>query len=453
MIQYLAKSFFPIVILVTAAGATGAQSFPSGSAQARVIRFQLAVYYPARPTSEPLATLRSLAASDWKKLTIVTGELPQAPSGMVANARLENDVKKNYSPPSLAALKHFGRGLSAAQMTALQGSQQALIINFTHPQVHAFEALRNAYALTEQLARNTDGLLWDEESREVFTPDSWHERRLAKWTGGVPNVATNTAIHTYKNGELLRAISLGMAKFGLPDIVVDQFTWSHSNAMVALINITGQALAEGAPVGDGGKIDINLMKIGNKEVRDNALDGLLLGAQKMGELTLLKGEPDEGDPPNRLAAISFMRYPGPDVQARQDALITALFGSKDSVKYISHNDELEQASERARTKLAAMAAHFGRGLPVGEYVQVKSPFPTSKGGNEWMWVEVSKWHGNDLEGVLKNDPFDVPTLRSGQKVKVRLDQVFDYLHTFPDGRQEGNTTGRIIERMQGTTKH
>lgn len=453
MIQYLAKYLFSIVIVVAAAGATGAQTFPSGSAQAEVIRFQLAVYYPARPTSEPLATLRKLAASDWKKLTIVPGELSQAPGSMVANARVENDVKKNYKPPNLVTLKHVGRGLSAAQMTALQGSQQALIINFTHPKVHALEGLRNAYALTEQLARNTGGLLWDEETREVFTPDSWHAWRLAKWTGGVPNVAVNTAIHTFKNGELLRAISLGMAKFGLPDLVVDQFTWSHSDSMVTLINIVGQSLAEGAPVGAAGQVDINLMKIENTQMRDNALKRLLPGAQKKGKLTLLNGEPDDDNPPNRLAAISFGRYPGPDVQARQHALLASLFGSTDGIKYISPNEELERESARARTKLSAMAAQFAGGLPAGEYIQVKSPFPTPKGGHEWMWVEISKWNGNDLEGVLKNNPHDVPTLRSGQKVKVKLDQVLDYLHTFSDGRQVGNTTGPIIKRMQGTTKH
>lgn len=342
--------------------------------------------------------------------------------------------------------------MSTAQKTALQGSQEALILNFTHPKVHAMDGLRNAYGLAEQVARKTGGLVWDEESRQVFTPDSWHERRLAKWTGNVPEVSASTAIHSYQHDELVRAISLGMAKFGLPDIVVDQFTWSNSKSMATLINVLGQSLAGGAVVGAGGQIDIDLSRIAHKEMRADVLKGLEPNALKIGKLTLVKAQPDEGDPPNRIAAISFARYPGPDVHTCQSALLKAMFGSADSIKYISHSDQLEKASELARKKLSAMEAQFARGLPVGEYIQVKSPFETTKGGNEWMWVEINKWKGNDIEGVLKNEPYEVPSLRSGQSVQVKRDEVFDDVRIFPDGHQEGNTTGTIIEKMQGATR-
>lgn len=451
MIHNLAKYVFSFLVVVAAGGAL-AQAMPKGSAQAEVIRFQLAVYYTQAPASEPLAALRSLAAGNWKQLTLVTGPLPKTPGGMMANAILEQDVQKHYLPPSPAALKHFARGLSDAQMTALQASRQALIMNFSHPKVHAMDGLRNAYGLAEQVARKTGGLLWDEESREVFTPDKWHERRLAKWTGKVPEVSAHTAIHSYRHGELLRAISLGMAKFGLPDIVVDQFASSSSGAMATLINVVGQSLAEGAPIGADGQFDIDLARIAHKEMREDVLGDLKPNAQKIGKLILVKAEPDAGDPPNRIAAISFARYPGPDVHARQSALLASLFGSSDGIKYISHSDELEKASELARKKLAAMEAQFARGLPPGEYIQVKSPFETTSGGNEWMWVEIKKWKGNDIEGLLKNEPYEVPSLRSGQSVRVKLDEVFDYTRSFPDGRQEGNTTGPIIQRMQGRTR-
>ena len=439
--------------VVAAAGATAARPFPSGNAQAEVIRFQLAVYYPARPATEPMTALRALVARDWKKLSLVTGELPLAPAGMVVNARLENEVQKKYTPPNLAALKLFGRGLSAAQTSALQGSQQALILNFTHPKVHALSGLRNAYGLAEQVARKTGGLLWDEETREVFTPESWHQRRLAKWTANVPEISANTTIHSYKNGELVRAISLGMAKFGLPDIVVDQFAWSSSRSVATLMNVVGQALAEGALVGVGGQFDVDVRKIAHEEMREDTLKWLKPNAQKVGKLILVKADPDKGDPPNRLAAISFARYRGPDVHARQTAMLASMFGSTDSIKSISHNGQLEKASELARKKLATMASEFASGLPVGEYIQVKAPFATAAGDVEYMWVEIKKWKGNDIEGLLKNEPYDVPTLRSGQLVKVRLDQVFDYMRSFPDGRQAGNTTGPIIQQMQGTTRN
>jgi uncharacterized protein YegJ (DUF2314 family) len=64
-----------------------------------------------------------------------------------------------------------------------------------------------------------------------------------------------------------------------------------------------------------------------------------------------------------------------------------------------------------------------------------------------MWVEVSHWDEGKISGVLDNDPFNVPELHAGQRVTIRQDDVFDYIHNYPDGRSEGNTTGDILDKM------
>lgn len=452
MILKLARYLFCVVTLVMTSPSMAATPLAQGSTQAPFIRFQIAIYYVEQPLAEPLATLRASAARQAGSLTLVDGPLPNVPGTAMASARMEYNVGKNYQPPSMAQLKHFARALSPQQMSALQKSRQALIMDFTHPAARATVGLRNAYTLAEQVARQTGGLLWDEETREIFTATSWHARRLATWTGPVPQISDHITVHTYKQGDMIRAVSLGMGKFALPDLIVDQMTSSHGSSMVSLMNIVSQALLEGAQLGKGGQLDIDLEKIKHQGMRTELLANLLPGAQKLAKLALVQGTADDGDPANRLAAISFERYPGPDVFARQAALLTTLFGFQDSIKSIRHDDALQAASEQARRKLAGIEARFVRGLPPGEYIQVKAPFVTSTGGREWMWVEISKWKGNDLEGVLKNQPFHVPSLKSGQLVKIQLDEAFDYIHRFPDGRQEGNTTGLIIERMQGKTE-
>jgi uncharacterized protein YegJ (DUF2314 family) len=70
-----------------------------------------------------------------------------------------------------------------------------------------------------------------------------------------------------------------------------------------------------------------------------------------------------------------------------------------------------------------------------------------------MWVEVKKWEGDRIDGLLQNDPYDIPTLKAGQAVRVKLSDVFDYIRVLPDGKREGNTTGAIIEKMQGKTRN
>lgn len=378
--------------------------------------------------------------------------LPDRPSAAFLHGRLSSSVQKDYRPPSLDMLQRFGRGLTREQSLALQGAKHALILNFTHPLSLSAQAHRAALMVTEQVARDTNGLLWDEETREVFTADEWHKRRLDSWMGDTPNALSQTVIHAYRGDKQVRAITLGMAKFGLPDIVVDDFSWSSNRAMGHLINLLAQASVEGAVITSQGSYDLDLRAIKHSTVRESHLPTLKENSVGIAKLSLVKGTPEGGDPQNRLIEIRFDRYPGPDHHARQDALLSALFGSEDSVVYVKHNAELLAASKAAQAKLPVLQAAFNRGLQPGEYVLLKLPFATPAGGSEWMWVEVTQWKGEAITGLLKNEPVNIPTLHGGQLVKVSQSKVFDYIRRNAQGQEEGNETGKILERMQGVTK-
>jgi uncharacterized protein YegJ (DUF2314 family) len=69
-----------------------------------------------------------------------------------------------------------------------------------------------------------------------------------------------------------------------------------------------------------------------------------------------------------------------------------------------------------------------------------------------MWVEVRAWKGDRIEGTLQNTPDDVKRLRLGQDVVVSQADLFDYLFHHADGRDEGNTTGTIIQEAERPAK-
>ena len=346
MFNKLANTLFLLAAMLIGAPANAARPFPAGPAQAEIIAFQLAVYYTGAPAADPQAVVSAVAGRNWPALSIVN-QLPKDPASMLLQVRMEMNVPAKYAPPGIKSLGDFGRGLSKAQAEALQSSKQALQLNFTHPKKHTMQGLLTAYSLAEQVARQTGGLLWDEATREMFTPDKWHELRLANWTGGVPEVSKSLTIHSYKTGQLVRAISLGMAKFGLPDIVVDQYPWTSGNSMANIINLLAQSLAEGAPVGPDGHVDLNINAIANKKIRERELASLKPKAESIAKLALVVGTPEDGDPANRLAEITFTRYPGPDTQARQEAMLAAMFGYTDNLKTI--RDE-QNWSRRARPR-------------------------------------------------------------------------------------------------------
>lgn len=423
------------------------ESIPAGVLMDQSIRFQYAIYYLPSSSVDPLVALRELLSKE-KSPLMLADELPDKPGQPVVCGHSLTELQTQYAPPDMQSLQYFGRGLTRNQAEQLQESRQVFIMDFTHNEVHVWEGLRTANRIAEALARETGGLLWDEETREVFTPDEWHRKRAQAWTDGFPNVSDHTTIHAYKSGEYVRTITLGMAKFGLPDVVAEDFSWSLNRTMGHLINLFCQSMAEGAVIDRPGEYDLDIRKIQNGEVRDPQISSLKTNATAVALLSLKKGKWEDGDPENRLIELRFDRYSGRDVHAKQEELLSSLFGWEDSVTPVKHNEELLAASRMAKQKLPMIRKAFVDGLDPGEFIQVKAPFKTPDGGQEWMWVEVSAWEGDNIKGLLKNEPFNIPSLHGGQIVKVKQEDVFDYIRRFPDGTEEGNETGGIIQKMQ-----
>jgi len=434
-------------LVASATPAAPGNPVPAGSPLAAQVSYEFAVFYIGKPARPPLQVLKEgLQASRPAPRLIDT--LPRRFDEALVLARLDTDAQKDYRPPSLQSLQYFGRGLTREQAVALQTANTAFILRFAHSQQQGMPAYRQSLRLIEQVARETGGLLWDEETREVFSADEWHRRRLDSWQGELPDVSKQTVIHAYQSeGKLVRAITLGMAKFGLPDIVVEDFSWSLNRPMGTLVNLLSQSLAEGMVIGPQGRCDVDMKALRHAGARASQSTDLLQGSTGRAQLKLVEGRRDDGDPDNRLAEIRFDAQAGADVHARQQALISSLYGSQDAISYVKHNQALLAASEAARARLPGLQRSLAQGLAPGEYILVKAPFATPQGGQEWMWVEVTAWKGDVITGMLKNEPFNIPTLHGGQQVRVSQAQVFDYIRRFADGREEGNETGRLIEQQ------
>ena len=406
--------------------------------------FEFAIYFLPKAPADALAAVDE-AARAFPEWAISDGQ-PGPAAGQVRVFRsLVDDVAKSYAPPDGQSLRLFARGLTPAQQRALGLSRQALRLQFRVPPGRALDGLRGACQVTLAVARRTGGLLWDQETREVFTPKEWESRRVEDWPAStVPDVSRQVVIHSYRSGDYLRAITLGMAKLGLPDLVVESFASSNSRSMGNLLNLTAQALAEGAAVRDG-EFTLRIAALRHPRVRAEELASLKPHAKDEVVLRLREGRADEGDPANRLLEIGFDRYEGPDPRARQDRLLGDLFGWEDAVAEVRHDDVLLAASRKARERLPVMKTIMAGGLEPGQILMVKAPFAKPDGGAEWMWVEVVGWRGSRIRGVLTNEPFGVPGLRAGQEVVVAEADVFDYLLQNPDGTEEGNETSIIIE--------
>lgn len=412
-----------------------------GRLYAERARFQLAIYYLPRPEGDPRTALQRLLS---RRPSLRLGTAADGAS-TVSMAKL--DIAE-YRPPDEDLLTRFGKGLTPAQIKALQSVEAVFGLDFSYRPADGFDVVRDAQRLLLDLARETKGVIWDEETRECFAPDAWDEERVSGWSEGLPHLPSHFVIHQYRTGELTREITLGMAKFGLPDVVVNDISGGDARSMASLVNLTCQTLAEKGRLDRPGTLLVDVHSLKDERLRESLEKSTLKGASGTAELTLVNARREEGDPANRLFEIGFPRGEGVHLQEAQTALLARVFGAVDRTEVVRHDQELLELSQRQRAQLPRLANAFRAGLRPGETLLVKAPFATDDGGREWMWVEALRWSGGEIEGILQNQPDRIAALRAGARVKVQESQVFDYLLRHPDGTSEGNETGKLLERRR-----
>jgi uncharacterized protein YegJ (DUF2314 family)/predicted small lipoprotein YifL len=428
---------------IDAAVVTLGAPVPAGSLRGERFRFRISIFHPQRPKP---AMLRELRAQ------IRTADFALYQKDKAQNAGTVVDVQTptlaQFPAPTTEDLEHMAHGLSQEDKRMLQSSQAVTALQFEGPSERALRDYPKALAITLALARRTQGYLWDDETRQVFNATSF-ARRMEGWKDGLPDVSEHVLQHAYRDGELLRIVSLGMVKFGLPDVVVSQVSLTSSDAMSALVNAVCQQVLERAALEETGRLRVDLDAIQQPAFRQRVTSHLKPNAKHVLDVDLAIATLAKGDADNRLMELAF---PGPldSLQERQNAALARLFsyGDEGATRAV-HDEEMLAASARARKKLFAMRERYTKEPPFGETLQVKAPFPTPDGNTEWMWVEVMRWDGDTIHGVLNTNPSQIPSLRAGARVSVSAQELFDYVLERGDAGPEGNETGAILMRRQG----
>jgi len=412
---------------------------PLSQLRAKAFRYRFAIYTSQPPVDLP-AALADAAKKHGLSVTTLAPE-PTLPPLASSISVVQPPIEK-FAPPSLDTLEYFSKGLDAQQQQRLTASRSVAVFEVVGPIESAFDDYRAALLLGRELAQRLGGLLWDEETRVAYSLASF-QPRIDSWQGTLPFINRHVVLHEYRDGELLRLVSIGMVKFGLPDVVVNDVAGSDAERVAKLIDLVLQRLVEGAAPDQQGLLRAALDEVTHAEARQWLSEDVAENAQRSVVVTLAQTAPEAGDAENRLLEIQF---PGDKahLQERQAAAVNALFGSDDSIVYLKHDAALLAASARARQKAMVLRERFADGPKLGEQLLVKSPF-AADGGEEWMWVEVVKWQGNTISGILTDDAFNIPGLKAGGRVEVKASEIFDYLLIKRDGSREGNETEALLE--------
>ncbi len=364
--------------------------------------------------------------------------------GRAASARVAGDAATVTSKPlgdtayNPDMLPYFGVDLGADDLARLASVTAAYTVIARSGDLA--RDLRVTTAAARAGAIEGHGWVVDPITAQTFSSASLDTWRPADSTLDAKRLIVIHAIREEDGGVFLDTV--GLSRFGLPELCVRDVPHAFADEVMIAVNAAAQTLVErGALTRDGAlAIDTAALTTTPWSDRHHALQA----AGGTGTLTLeafwSPGEHDD------VPMIELRAGASPE------AMMTAVRGfaggeeKKESMQYATDDKEaaLAAARKRALAELAVLAPRFARGVPDLEHLEVKAPFATDSGGNEWMWVEVHEWKGTRLRGILVNRPFDVAALKEGAAVEVQQAELFDYIHRRADGTTVGGETIKIL---------
>ncbi len=420
---------------------------PPGSPIIPLRQVELAVYLPSPTTPAFVEGVVQKVKTRFPGLTLMTKPEPAPPPTVVVFA----PEMERFDLPGAAELAGYARDLRPAEVAAAAASKGAVLFGWLLDADPKFAEIRKANDLVFEVAQKSNGFVWDEGSHELFSAQSWKSLRVDGWQGDLPDARRHYTAHLFgsdKGAGRARAVTLGLAKLGLPDLVVPDVPVMQSAAVVTLMGAVAQLLAEGAAVEAEGRLTVDVKAMRHAAARAALVAAAAPNAPLHGTVTLAAVEPEEGDAENRLAEVRFDGYPGATEEERESAGVHAIVGAvpEQMAGKEAADPQFKAIAQRAQARVPALATLFQKGLPAGAELYVKAPVAPEGESFEWRWISVAQWKGATVRGILAPDgdgisppsePLATPGHEMGGRVEVQQSWIADYLLHKADGTEEG----------------
>jgi hypothetical protein len=264
-----------------------------------------------------------VAARDWPALRL---EKPETASQATPAV-----VVAPFDSPGLSAIEidRGGRSLSAIDVVELRRKKRAAILELRFAADQALRDLPRAQQLALSVASELGAtVVMDGDTREYFSLQAWKEHRVDAWSAGLPSIPRQISIlqaPEEKSG-LVRLVTHGMIKFGLPDVVVAHVKeGTDARGLGSLANLVCATLVERPALDRDGLLDVDVEAI-HEPALQGALRSFIQGGRGKATVALGVTAAQPGDPENRLIEIAFPVPDGGSAQQAQEALLSELFG-------------------------------------------------------------------------------------------------------------------------------
>jgi hypothetical protein len=375
-------------------------------------------------------------------------DLPQIVDSIVFSADILLDLAETFPPPNYQYLSYFGRGFSQEQAQEFQSFEAGILLTFAFPSNQLVDGVQMSSLVSYQIAERAKGYIWDVDTREVFTPMLWMHKRIESWQNEIPNINSNIIIQASKQNGIATLRTYGMNKFNLPDLSIVDFDWKYKHYLSEVLGLVSQYLFEGFTNTIENKINVEFDKLSESSFKVKFMQSLKLNSVNQFPIVLRLENLANSLIKNSILELSFQDYPGDDIFEKQKNMLDQLFELEISYSLVKPNNELEKASQLAKSELPKVKTIFNDKLDTIQQILLKFPLISEDGSTELIWGKVVQWDENQIQIKLEFDSVKMPDLIKGSKLSILQKNVVDYAIYFTDGFVKGNTTGKLIQQMQ-----
>jgi len=271
--------------------------------------------------------------------------LPKHTTRPIIKIKLLDNNTINLHRPNFSEFINIEREVNIKKRNFIQNAKNAMEIHFAYPKNLLFTSLKKANKTIYNIAQKYKGLIWDIETKEVFTAEEWGEKRVKRYSNANPLVESQIQINCFTKDSKLRAITLGMSKFGQPDILIKNYSVTNNQAVKNLIKILAQLLIEDIKVGKN--IHLNTKKITNKDFIEKLLP-LKENKEINIELPIAMGHWEEGFSQNFIIEILFNKIEGETLHQKQSKLLANIFGLEEDFIEIEYDSVIEMFKNKVK---------------------------------------------------------------------------------------------------------
>lgn len=239
---------------------------------------------------------------------------------------------KNFVIPDAGYLSSLGRGLDAKQIQGIQGSTRVTRMLLVTTAKEAIKQNAQLVKAAHEYAGETRAAILDITTRECFSAEAWKRLRLSEWgpAGELPDLSTQVVISIYaphKDSKLLRAATLGMEKFALPDFCVEDFEQGESVTVRGLLELVVQLVAESPKAADPVRYPASVAAVKNAKVKTRLNEIVGTDGKGVATLALVHGDRHNDGSENPMIEIDFRSGAGATPAERRAAVLNQIWGA------------------------------------------------------------------------------------------------------------------------------